>query len=127
MNVGFGSLKPAYLAGPMSGFPLHNYPVFAWVAKRLRAQGWDIVSPIEINPGQEHSDFSEPLFRSCMQADIHALVDCDAIILMPGWEHSRGAMIEFELAKALGHEIYFITSMSVDQIDLMANRPPKRP
>lgn len=124
--VGFGSLKVAYLAGPMSGYPGHNYETFAWVTRLLRRQGWDIISPAEVNPGQENAEFSEGLFRECMQKDIHALTDCDAIILLPGWEHSRGAHIEFDLAKRLGHEIYFITSISNDAVELMTTRPPRR-
>ncbi len=30
------------------------------------------------------------------------MLDCDALYMLDGWENSKGAIIEFELAKSLG-------------------------
>ena len=35
------------------------------------------------------------------------VLDCDAIYLLKGWEHSRGANAEFAVAKALGMTFYY--------------------
>lgn len=40
-----------------------------------------------------------------MKADIKLLMDCDAIYLLKGWEDSKGARIEKELAESLGYRI----------------------
>lgn len=39
----------AYLAGPMSNIPQFNFPAFDDAAADLRARGWDIVSPAELD------------------------------------------------------------------------------
>ncbi len=84
-----------YLAGPMTGLPEFNYPAFHAEAERLRALGFEVVSPAEINP--EGGTWEE-----CMRKDIAVLVTCDAVALLPGWENSRGAMIENFLGEQLG-------------------------
>ncbi len=40
-----------YLAGPMTGIPQFNYPLFDSVSAELRASGYDITSPAEMDDG----------------------------------------------------------------------------
>jgi hypothetical protein len=90
--------KKIYIAGPMTGLPELNFPAFHAEAARLRAQGVEVINPAEINPdiGADWVD--------CMRADIAHLVTCQGIHLLPGWEKSRGAMLEHHIASALGLE-----------------------
>lgn len=37
-----------------------------------------------------------------MRADLRALLDCDVVALLPGWEQSRGARREVSIADDLG-------------------------
>lgn len=85
-----------YLAGPMTGLPELNFPAFHAAAANLRAAGFEVVSPAEINPdpGMKWED--------AMRKDIPELVKCHAIALLPGWEASRGARLEKTIADALG-------------------------
>ena len=39
-----------YIAGPMTGKQDLNFPLFHREAARLRADGWTVVNPAEINP-----------------------------------------------------------------------------
>jgi hypothetical protein len=80
----------------MSGLPLLNFPAFADAAGRLRAAGWEVVNPAEINPDPTAA------WADCMRADIAQLVTCDSICMLPGWETSRGATLEHQIASALG-------------------------
>ena len=85
-----------YLAGPMSGNPELNFPLFHAEAKRLRDCGHEVVNPAEINP-----DITSG-WADCMRADIAALVTCEAIALLPGWQQSKGATLEHHIATQLG-------------------------
>lgn len=89
-----------YISGPMTGLPDLNFPAFNAEAARLQALEWEVVNPAEINPDKHLS------WRECMQNDIAALVFCDAVQLLPGWENSRGATLELHNAVRLGMVIY---------------------
>jgi hypothetical protein len=89
-----------YIAGPMTGIPEFNYPAFNAAAAELRARGYTVVSPTELHDG----DTSRP-YDFYLRLGLRALLDCDEIVLLPGWEDSRGACLEREIAQALGMAI----------------------
>ena len=83
-----------YISGPMTGLPDNNFPSFHSAAAALRACGYEVVNPAEIDPG--------------VSADIvgkRALCDCDVLALLPGWQDSDGANLELHLAHRLGLSI----------------------
>ena len=82
-----------YIAGPMSGYPGHNFDLFNAAAAQLRALGHDVLNPVDINP-----DPGTP-WNECMRKDIEALMTCGTVALLPGWEASRGACLEVHIAK----------------------------
>ena len=41
-----------------------------------------------------------------MRADIKAMMDCDGLAILPGWQNSRGANAEINLAHALGMDVH---------------------
>lgn len=90
-----------YIAGPMTALPEHNYPAFHRAAKRLRDQGHQAVNPAEIV-----IDTSTP-WVDCMRADLHALLDCDAVFMLHGHEKSKGATLEKHIATALGFKVLY--------------------
>ena len=100
-----------YLAGPMTGYPDLNFPLFHAEAARLRAHGYDVVNPAEIN-----SDPNAP-WTVCMRQDIAQLVTCHAIAVLPGWRRSRGASLEVGIAQALEmpvHEAAALTARTLE-------------
>ncbi|HEF4732723.1 MULTISPECIES: DUF4406 domain-containing protein [Burkholderia cepacia complex] len=94
-----------YLAGPMTGYPELNFPSFHAEAKRLRALGFEVVNPAEIN-----ADMSMP-WRECMKADIRELLTCDGVAMLDGWEQSKGARLEHHIALALSLPIFRSTEL----------------
>lgn len=88
-----------YLAGPMSGYPELNFPLFHAEAKRLRDSGHEVVNPAEINVDPTKG------WAECMRADIAELVKCDAIAMLPGWQRSPGATLEHHIATQLGMQV----------------------
>ncbi len=81
-------MKKLYVCGPMSGLPFLNFPAFEAETARLRALGYEVVNPAEVNP-----DHDTP-WTECMFSDLRELCGCDGIVMLPGWEASPGAQIE---------------------------------
>jgi hypothetical protein len=92
-----------YLAGPMSGHYLHNFPVFEVAAQALRAQGYEVVSPHEL----EAVDHDAPkAWDYYMRRALTSMMRCESLALLPGWSRSKGANLELHIARALGFTIY---------------------
>lgn len=91
-----------YISGPMTGLPEFNYPAFHECARKYRHFGFEVVNPAElaaeIGEGKKWIDY--------MRLDLKALVDCDGIVMLPGWEKSKGAKLELLLAVELGLKIH---------------------
>jgi hypothetical protein len=94
-----------YVSGPMSGIKDLNAPLFNAEAARLRALGYDVVNPAELNG----TDMS---WKACMRRDIRELVTCDAIAMLPKWWVSRGARIEHRLARDLGLQVFEVSDIT---------------
>ena len=88
-----------YLAGPMTGLPEFNYPAFHAEASRLRQLGYHVENPAEINP--EGGSWAD-----CMRRDIPQLLTCDSLALLPGWDKSKGARLEYHVASELGMQVF---------------------
>lgn len=97
-----------YLSGPMTGLPEHNHPAFEAAAERLRSQGVQVISPHEITPPR----VGPWTWEAHMRADLAALLTADVIVLLPGWETSRGAQLEKTVAEAIGLSVVYFTETS---------------
>lgn len=96
-----------YLSGPMTGLPEFNFPTFHKAAKQLRSHGLDIANPAEINHGEDESTRGTKPYQVYLRAAVKMLLDCDAIVMLPGWELSRGCLTEFYIATACQYTIFF--------------------
>jgi len=111
--------KRIYIAGPMRGIPLYNFPAFDVREHLLQKEGWEVVNPAEIDrqSGFDASDLPKDHdwdtlpegfnLRLTVQQDIIALAGCSHIYLMKGWESSSGARAEFAVSQWLGLEVIF--------------------
>jgi hypothetical protein len=114
-----------YLAGPMSGIPFFNFPLFNEIATRLREAGHQVFNPaerdierhggVDISAGNVHGDIVKSAADHGFSLD-DALADdtnfickqAEGIVLLPGWEYSNGALAEWFLARALGKARPFV-------------------
>jgi hypothetical protein len=116
-----------YLAGPMSGYPQFNYPAFHKAAKELREAGYNVISPAEHNPeamlkvaieskdglvdgikpiDNRNAQVAGETWGDCMARDVKLIFgQCDGVVVLPGWEKSRGARLEVFLANLCGRSV----------------------
>jgi len=89
--------KRIYIAGPMTGYPDCNFAAFHAAAERLAQAGWKVFNPAENFGGRK--DLARETY---LRLDLAMLAQCDAIAMLPGWEDSRGAKLEYLVANELG-------------------------
>ena len=109
-----------YLAGPMTGIPQFNFPLFASVTKLLRERGYDIVSPAETDsPAVQAAAVASPdgaydekgqvageTWGDMLAKDVKLIADeVDGIVLLPGWATSKGARLEAFVAVTTGKRL----------------------
>ena len=95
--------KRVYVAGPMTGLAESNYPAFHAAAARLRNKGWHVENPAE-NPAPHVEAACD--WTAYMRMGVSQLMTCHAIYLLPGWQQSKGASLEFFIAQRLGLTVY---------------------
>lgn len=117
-RVGTG-IKRVYLAGPMTGVALHNFPAFKAAAAKLRAIGIEVFNPAENVPAG-HDAIKEEAKRRAhyMRQDITAITGwpggpdpVDAVVVLPDWWKSRGARLEIENALQLNVPILYADTL----------------
>lgn len=105
-----------YIAGPIAGKPNANRAAFSRAVKYVERRGHMALNPHTVKvvphldpcpegpPGGEGSEHTAPCY---MRHDIIAMLNCDAIYLLRGWEYSIGARTEFEVARSCGLKIFY--------------------
>ena len=92
-----------YLSGPMTavGPPTYNYPAFNEAARVLRGLGFDVINPAETAGGITHLPK-----ETFMQIDLGYVQAVDAVVVLPRWWRSKGAILETLTCEALGRPVY---------------------
>ena len=94
--------RKIYISGKITGLPYEEaFRIFEDAEHKLQQQGFSVINPMKIK--HEH-DLS---WESYMKEDLKAMLDCDAIYLLPNYKDSKGAMIEYDLALILNLNIIF--------------------
>ena len=107
----------AYIAGPMTGYPEHNFPAFFKAEEFLKEKFpyGTFVNPAKLDMDVPPGDLR---WEDCMRRDIRALVDMTDIVLLPGWEKSRGANLENHIATALSFRRWFLCLETMELTEL---------
>lgn len=102
-----------YIAGPMTGLPQNNFPAFDAVAKFLRARGIEIVSPAELDDPEDRelALTDQPATKTWgefLARDVKLIADTgiEGIVLLPGWDKSKGARLEATVGLLCGLMFY---------------------
>lgn len=87
--------RKLYIAGPMTGYPDCNYPLFNEVHERLEAAGYEVLNPAKAVVG------SEAHYVDFIREDLRMMLDCDGVALLDRWWESTGARNEVNVAGVL--------------------------
>lgn len=103
--------KSVYVAGPMRGYDQFNFKAFDAAASRLRSRDWTVFSPAEHD---RETGFDETLnsldgfdLVAAFRWDVDRIFEADAIYLLDGWEKSKGASCEKQIAEMLGKRVLY--------------------
>ena len=100
-----------YTAGKMRCLPSFGAEEFRKAARVLRERDFEVVSPLEMDEAAGicvdgltgFEDLADQGFdiRSTLMMDLETvLFDVDAVVLLPGWQGSCGAIAEYATARA---------------------------
>ena len=96
-------MSVVYVAGPMTGLPDFNYPAFREAEVALRVYGHEVLNPIE---AENWNATGKPMpWGWYMRHAIRMVLRAEGIALLPGWERSRGARLEWQIGSELGLDI----------------------
>jgi hypothetical protein len=93
-----------YISGPISNVPDGNFEAFKEAEKTITKKGHTAINPHTVCSRITGS------WADYMRADIKAMMDADAILMLPDWDKSRGAALEMQLAMQLNIHIFFSPS-----------------
>ena len=81
------------------------FPAFHEAAKDLRGRGFVVLNPAEHDEEQGFDSSRDTVetfdIANAMHWDISAILRSDAMVLLPGWETSKGVGIELTVARAV--------------------------
>lgn len=85
-----------YVSGPMTGHPDYNFPAFAAAVTALTEAGYEVIDP------SRHG--ADPAFTwaDYLRRDLRDVLDAEILVVLPGWECSRGGGFEVHVAHQLG-------------------------
>lgn len=91
-----------YISVPITGHDMKIVRTWINTAKKtIINSGHTPVSPLDVAPEQDMP------YSYYMGKDIEALLECEAIYLLRGWQESRGCNLEFWTAKVYNKKIMF--------------------
>jgi len=94
--------KRIYLSLPISGYDLQERIETAMQMEvKLRGLGYDVFNPFNNGLPNEASTHEH------MKADIKALIECDGVLFMHGFNRSAGCHTELCVAMACGLDVMF--------------------
>lgn len=98
-----GKLKSmkVYLSGSIKNDPNYVAKFELWEQWLINA-GHEVINPVTVDhaPDASYGDF--------MRNDIKAMLDCESIAMIPGWETSQGAKLEFLVATMCDMEVLYL-------------------
>lgn len=94
----------------MRGYPLYNFPAFHEAARKLRGRGYEVINPAELDekngfdPSGSLENFN---MHDAIRRDVEGVLESDAVMVLPGWRKSKGALGEIAVARWAGKGVLY--------------------
>lgn len=105
----FPANKKIYISGAISGVPHKNIDSFMKAHNYLTALNCNPVNPHFIS---EFIKDSSP-WETYMKNDIKHLVASDGVVVLDGWESSRGVAVEIFIAQQMKIPVFHFPSLEI--------------
>ena len=111
-----------FISGPMRGYPKYNFPKFDFIEEQLKHLGVECVNPARISRKFKEADIlnSANAYNEMVKQQQEAEKTCNALLLLDGWQHSKGVMLELKTAMDLDMQILLesdLCNMLIDNIN----------
>ena len=114
------SLGKVYIAGPMTGIQDNNAPAFRAATGKLRDWGFRVISPVELDEADGFgpdgmTGKGDSKWKEFLKCDLLRFLeqDVDAIVVLEGWERSKGATLEVAVAQAFDIPVLVYPDLAV--------------
>ena len=109
-----------YISGGITG--CDNYrDIFNNAESLLADRGYHPINPCVIGDELEKDLNRKPTYEEYMKEDCKALLNCSMVVMLPGWESSRGANQERMLAEWCGIKVREFNDLLQDSVIMRLN------
>jgi len=106
-----------YISGPYSAYDdngiSENIEIAGAIAQQLWDEGFSVICP---HTNTAHFSHDKTSYSDYVEGDLVILARCDGIVMIDGWEKSKGAIIEKERAELLNIPIFDLNSVPLSAI-----------
>lgn len=105
-----------FIAGPMRGYENYNFKKFDYIEKILKELGFDVVNPAWISRKFKEAEVNSDIavYNKMVDMQQEAERTCNAILLLDGWQWSKGVALEVNTASELGMQ--FLLESDIAQL-----------
>lgn len=138
-------MPTCYVTGKMRGVKCLNFPQFNAATKLLRAEGWTVISPVEMDHAanepwtdpadpdwaDENATISDADCRRLIKRDVDAILSLrpdegDIIVLLPGWNNaSTGAFGEGSVGRWAMVPMFELTFTKCGNVPFLLREVPE--
>lgn len=95
--------KKIYISGPITGCKNSNRDAFEFASRRIYLNGATPINPFTVCADVPDGSPWRVYMRECLRGEL----DADKVLMLKGWRRSRGARVEWILAKLLGIKVIY--------------------
>lgn len=108
-----------FIAGPMRGYPNYNFDKFDGIEKLLKDNGVECVNPGRISRKFKEVEVNNDInvYNEMVRLQQEAQKTCNAILLLDGWQWSKGVMLEVKTAAE--NNFQFLLEEDIENINFI--------